>query len=76
MPATYTLPTRSTHAYALVKPTGIKATFVDGVYTPGVVTGAHIVGYAASKSKPVHARARRLGAIVVPIVDGKATLVA
>lgn len=63
---------QSSHPFVLVAPFGVKASVVDGRYVPGVVHGVKIVGYAASQSKAVQARARRLGAKIVPLVDGVA----
>jgi hypothetical protein len=60
--------TRSKHPFALV-------TFVRsspfGPFGARAVIGIKIVGFAASEGKAVQARARRLGAIIVPISGGQ-----
>lgn len=38
-----------------------------------LVKGEYLMGYAHSRGPLVIARARRIGATIVPIVDGKAT---
>jgi hypothetical protein len=68
----FVIRSRSSHPFALVAPiVARKAAFVDGAIVPPVISGARLVGYAASQSPAVKARARRLGARIVPIIDGK-----
>lgn len=72
---TYTIKTRSTHPFALVKVLYHPAVY-EPVHSMHKVRerepyAAELVGYAASKSAAVMARARRLGAVVLPIVEGK-----
>lgn len=76
MTTTFTLRTRSTHPYALVHLYGPRTTFdkVTGKLVPGHVDGIELVGYAASTGPAVAARARRLGARIVPIIDGTITV--
>ncbi len=71
-----TIRTRSTHAFALVRVNRAPSTIVDGRIVPGAIVGASLVGYAATDSPRVRARAERMsrtGSIVHvrPIIDGR-----
>lgn len=75
MTTTYTIKTRTTHPYCLVKVRYAgKATYEAGVYALPAPTGAEIVGYAATAGPKVTARAKRLGAHLVPVVAGAVTV--
>lgn len=68
--------TRSTHAFALVRVDRDRPTIVDGRIVPGAIVGASIVGYAATNSPRVRARAERMSRTgsmvhVRPIVNGR-----
>lgn len=76
---TIVLKTRSNAPFALVKRYFGKPEYgtVNGKYAvvkPGAFRDAEIVGYAHSRSNAVLARARRLGADILPIVYGKVTV--
>jgi hypothetical protein len=65
---TFTIRTRSRHPYALI---ALDRGEPTGRYGLRPVTGARIVGYAASRSARVLKRAEGLGAAVMPITDGR-----
>lgn len=71
MSTTLILKTRSQAKYALVRTEHTKATYAAGVLTPGEFIDAKIIGYAYSTKHTVELRAKRLGAVILPIVDGK-----
>ena len=62
---TFTIRTRSTHPFALVR------WVREGSYPDVRVVDLRLVGYAASEGPRVEARARRESAFIVPIVDGR-----
>lgn len=65
---THTIRTRSTHPFALV---GFDRGEPEGPYRIRPITGIHLLGYAASEGPAVVKRAKRLGARIVPIADGR-----
>lgn len=70
---TIVLKTKTTRPFVLVKARYEKATYdrVARRLIPGAFIRAEIVGYAETDGPKVKARARRLGAHILPVTDYK-----